>query len=470
MDTYFQTTNFDTIKNINGARNKSDFVLTLPLRLTDINLIYELELHPRCVSFGKKLTLMICRYQPRHRRELKDMVQNVISLWRHFEHLEVQEAPYMYDPNRPFSNDNDEPPVIVPYGQLGSAEYVKMIKTIEHKQKAKDNQPYFGWYQKFRPDHFDMYVPFLQHLTNLKTVTLLLRDRHKISQILLRIPRISKLERILIGSNLKNMHVSWHTLTSTVYRKCCHKLSFLAGCEIQSLEKFVKSVRNKDATNKKFDELTELHVTISRRQDLDAMMRVTRQKEVKLGDFFPKLTILQVKVASDHVYGNVMNMVNEFTLQFPTLEHFSLGGHCVPPECLNLDQVYGRKTIRLNPVHANASATTVIITSSNSSTIIETIQFECPSHVPWKLMQCFPLLKHVIIAEQPGRCKRRVSKSNDRAYIRAFFKLCESTVRTVTFVPSSYLQLFQVLLFEPGAITHRRTDRRWQGRKRKRDD
>lgn len=461
VDAYFQNTNFETIKNIYGANNDSDFVLKLPLRLYDIARLYEMDMHPRCVSFGNKLTLEIDDWFGRfgrHRREINALVQNVTNIWRHFEHLEIRRnASYSIRPGRETGPDNNRSRHVVPYGELGNAENLKVIHSLEKEKQAKAGRRCF--YSFFNPDQFEIYIPFLEHLTNLKTVTFFLRNRRQLCQILLRIPRISQLERIFMVGNMNYMHASWLNLSTLVFQTCCAKLTFLAGCELQSLEMFLNS-NVASLREHTFVKLTELHLSILSGKDLDAMLRLT-SSDLNMINFFPKLSILQIRVGSDTLYANTLDTIHRFVDKFPTLCHFSIAGHCIPPDCVTLGHINGRKMLSEGPSGSNRPENRV------NNMCIRTFQFECPSHVPLSLMRQFSVLQHIIVAELPGRCRRRVSKSKDRNYIWGLFNLLDDHVRTITFVPATFDDHFEMLFFEPGAITWNRRDKSSRGRKRK---
>lgn len=449
MDEYFQTTNFDSLLNVDGAKNWSEFTLQLPLLPNDINRLYQFDSHLHCVSFGKKLKIMIDHYRydspvsAGSRSQVRKLVQNVTRIWQLFEHLEIQQTPATFE--RPYVGYNaNDPFVEVPFGDIVDHDLINKIRLWEQREQ---NETSF-YYSPFSPDDFRMFIPFLQHLTHLKTITFLIQDKRQICHILLRLPKICQLERIFIGGNLRETRATWFKLLPLVFTKCYKNLNFLSGCDLRMLE----TLASKDH-NRVFENLEELHVTISSSLDLDSMQRfIDNGRATKL--LFPNVLVLQVRVDSVTVTFNSMEIFYHFAKQFHSLRHFSLSGNCVAGQCINIKKL-----------HSTAHLRRLFVGQCSR---VSTFQIECSSHIPVDLMQMFPSLNRIILAEQPGRCRGRQSRASDWNYIKKLFDLFEPGVRQITFVPSVYIQPFAVLSLQPGVITRNRNEQRCNSRKRKR--
>lgn len=448
IDHYFQTNDFHSMENIYGATNYSDMVLKMPLRLIEFDRLHQMNLHPRCVSYGKKLTLKLdaggcgrSAQHVHHRRELLDLVQNVSKLWNNFEHLEIACGDQRhYVPQHPDIYNEGEPiPIIrVPYGDLGVPEVIQTINTWMNTEPP----PHFFSY--FHPDQFEMLIPFLHHLTNLKTVTFNIYNAAVIANILLRIPNTGQLEKVFILSEGVGMISRWPDFLPLAYSKWNSTLSSLSGCPAVALYNFF--VISPEAENV-FPNLIELSVTILTRADTCAIQRLTEKMQRQPSRLCPSLVMLQIQLLSSRNDSDVLDDLYPFAAEFGSIRHFCLSGHCVPSNCASKRQIrhHGKLGFKL-------ASSELDINDKKSS--VTTFQIECSSHVPICLMRDFTNLNKVIVAEYCCEKQKRTSRSKDGIYVRGLFALLDPNIRMVTF----YGEKKQARLLKPGVITCFRSD------------
>lgn len=134
--------------------------------------------------------------------------------------------------------------------------------------------------------------------------------------------------------------------------------------------------------------------------DLDSMQRFNENwKSAKL---FPNKQVLQVGVYSVTMTSYSMDILYHFPAQFNALRHFSLSGTC----CCSVHQEATK----------HSTFTSYVCRSVQQRFNISNAQ--CSSHLSLDLMQMFPSLNRIILAEQPGRCRGGKSRARDWNYIK----------------------------------------------------
>lgn len=419
VNAYFQATNFHSQEMRNGAKNISDIILKMPLELLDINKIYEMDLHPVCVSFGKKLTLKMQHDQrnfeifPNYLRELSQLLRTVPSFWERFEHLEVRRMLRMTwsgidHYNRRNSRHENPDYMVVPFGDVGIDAKFHEWRTIN--------------YDLPNPESFEMYIPFLHFMINLKKVTLLKQGKWVNIFILLHIPRTEKLEEINLTPQIGRYHHFWSQSCAVLFQKCAKRVCFLAGVNFTSIKTCAEWIIADDGTGPVFENLKELHITMERacRQDwLDNL------SPFSIETMFPELSVLGLCVECTYGTWDLWECLGNFVNKFPRLKYVSLSGDCIPDRCEHYTTIYSGK-----PEHAlfRTDSTTGVCSC------LTTFRFQCPMHVPVGLLRKLPSIRHVIIEERPKRCLQRKSKSTDARYVKGFFKMF-TNVSSMTFVP-----------------------------------
>lgn len=438
IDGYFQSTNFDSLTNTNGAKDLGGLVLKLPLSLVDINRISEMGLHAGCASFGKKLTLEMMYDErdiavfPDHLGEVKALLRNVPRFWEQFENLEVRRGTERIAYGRNIdegrrTRHNNPDFVAVPFGDIGSDQEVVEWRA---RQNRNPNPPDF--------EDFEMYIPFLHLLTHLQKVSLKIDDRCAVTQILLRIPRTENLKQVFITPYL-DTHQDPSPCCAALYTKCAKSVCFLACARAGALETCAERIV--------FENLIELHVTILSLLDELALARISASSIARM---FPNVTILKIEMDKSGT-DDVWNRFATFVVKFPALKYFALSGDCKQSWCANLKTIYRCKPleIREDPPQETLDRTRNL----------KTFRFACPLHVPARVMSLFPALEHVIVDEYEGRCRRRKSKATDRKYLKGFFAMFPK-VSSITFVPVTMCEVTRNWQFGPGTVTRYRDDKK----------
>lgn len=466
VDEYYQSKNFNSVENIHGEKNQSDLILKMPLRRIDIDRIYEMDLNAGCVSFGKKLTLEMVYDErgkplfPHHLGQVNALLRNVPRFWEQFDHLEVRPSEHRVPVNR----NSDERRttgrtnpdfVAVPFGDMYSDEEIGEL--VEWARKVREKKQY-----SLLTTNFDMFIPFLHLMTNLKKVSLRL-DHDIIMQIhiLLRIPRTENLKEIVASDDvagwaLDRANGSTEEVSVTLYERCAKSICFLAGATICLLENCTPRIE-------KFENLTELHVTIVPMYDERASLAGLS------ANMFPNVTILKIERRQSLLcwwfpMTDPDDWLVKFVEKFPALKYLSFSGGCMEKcvECANLKTIYrckaGDDNTQRGPVAISSS-------SSTGGSGLKTFRFECPLHVPVGLMRMFPAMQHVIVDEYPDRCRRQNSKSTDGKYLGGFFAMFPN-VLSLTFVPFTRCEETGEWLCGPGNVTRYRDEKK-RGKKRK---
>lgn len=414
IDNYFQTTNFHCLENKNGPRNFTEFVLTMPMELADIDRIKEMELYPTCVSFGKKITLLMRHERdgvglfPSHLREIGVLLQTVSNFWRRFEHLEVRHSDVPTDMDVDYAARwllRSESPnyIVVPLGDVGNDETFQEHRTVLHTMHI--------------PDEFEMYIPFLHLMTNLKKVTLRINDNWISALILHRIPKTSNLTEIYTESPVELYQGLWSTSCAVMYQKCANNVTFLAGVTPVSISTMVDCINPNGGVGPVFEKLKELHILVDPgwRYNLAVMISSS-----SISLMFPMVTILGLSLDRLDVYDiqrDLWKHLGTFVNTFPRLNHLSF---------------FGQRCISLHTSSEFGFSPTAINCTSRS--VLTTIQLQCPIHVPVELLHMFPSLTHVLIEECPGRCQLRESRANSFDFVDCFFKAFPN-VNLLSFVP-----------------------------------
>lgn len=418
VDKFFQTTNFHCLAMKRKATNSSDFVLRMPMNLVDIAQIREMELHPRCVSFGRKLTLLMRQDQrnvdifPDHLGEINVLLRTVHRFWELFQHLEVTQLDEVtvetLDHIRRRQHRRSNPDyVIVPFGDVGLdqnfREWVTRYHVIPHT------------------DDFEMYIPFLHLMTNLKKITLRINRRWVNTRILLHIPKTVNLEEIYMEHVGDFFRGFWSQSCASMFQKCANSLRFLAGVNLTSLRICANWTDSKDGNGPVFEKLKELHLKFEYMWTYTSLESLSA---FSIQTMFPVLTVLVISVDCGNINFDLWESMGNFVNKFPCVKYFSLSGCIMPDYCLNLSTLFSAKKVQ--DLSVNSSAAVV-------SSGLTTFRFNCPMHVPYGLMCKFPALKHVIVEEWPKRCRMRKSKSRNARYVRCFFKLFPN-VSTLSFI------------------------------------
>lgn len=272
--------------------NCSGFLLNMPIELLDMYRIQYMQLHPGCVSFGKKLTLLMRRD---HRiPEVDLLLRGMTTFWEKFEQLEVRQLDEYPDLDR-------------------------------------------------IPDEFEKYIPFLHLMTKLKKVTLRLSRRWVNIRILLYIPQQASLEEIYIEHRgLFVGGVMSHCCAVTLYH-VAKSVKFLAGVNSACIRLYADWINMNNDPGPVFEKLKEIHIYLDHKwtqtlvDDLsDSNIHVT----------FPVVTTLVIYVKRRFPIMDLWKSLGIFANKFPCLQHFSLSGDCVPDQCVYF------KTISENQ-HAN---------------------------------------------------------------------------------------------------------------------
>lgn len=418
VDKYFQTTNFHCLETNKGATNISHVVLTMPLELDDISRIHEMELHPVCVSFGKKLTLLMRHDQlnnglfPNHLREINLLLHTVTLFWQRFEHLDVRRL-YGFteaddDRIRRREQRHENPYYIhVPFGDVGSDEKL-------HRWCSK-------FYKFYEPQDFIMYIPFLHLLTNLKKISIHTRDYWVTASILRHIPKTSNLEEIYMEPDDSFLEYDeyWRTTCAILIEKCAKSVIFLAGVSADSIVFKEPSTYSNNVTGPVFEQLKEIHIIV----DSDwTTCALDSMHDFTIASMFPLVTTLVLSVDIRYAQCDHWKYLGNFVRKFPRLKHFSLSGDCVRDWNTCLHTLPEVKT---------GSFSTIL---EKHYSILTVFQFQCPIHVPTGLLQFFPSVKHVIVDEFSERCERHASKSKDLKYVNDFFNMF-ANVSSLSFVP-----------------------------------
>lgn len=471
IDNFFQKANFDSVKNLSGAKNLSDFKLTIPLQLEDIKRIWEMDVHTRCVSFGKKLTLRMKHdrfdnplYPHPNQQQLTVLVETIRTFWYHFEHLEIIPAENTLDKSAPGSSGSE---ILVPFGDIGreiigDVEMLERAALEEHSNKADDD--FEKWqYLAFDPNRFQMYIPFLHHLKNLKSFTSRIKDRRATCNMLLRIPNTVQLERVVIRSE-DQAPASWYKCASKLYTNCSRSITFLSGCELKALD--ILYADSKEACV--FPSLEELHIDLIGNEHFEEM-KMFSSVNGEITNMFPKVQVLKMNVNFElfHLTMRPWDWIYKFAKQLPALKHLSLGGYCMK-NCVNLSE-------NNDMPDATCESESECESEYNFSRGVSTFQFTCPTHLPRDFIRRFPEVKHVIVVEKPELQNPRwcvpvrETKSCDRMYIRRVFDLLGPHVSSLTFVPVSYCNKIGTISYGPGKVTRFRNDNWIKQGKRKRD-
>lgn len=392
---YFQNTNFHCLETRNGPKNFADFVLKIPMELVDIHQIHKLELHPRCVSFGKKLTLLMpldrrdVAIFNNNRREVDVLLQTATCFFKWFEHLEVRQAE-----------------------ESGTVRLV--------------------------PDNFDQYIPFIHLMVNVKKITLWLSRRWVNTRILRHIPNTATVEEIYMKHVGEVFRLHWSESFAVLNQRYVKSVTFLSGVNITSIQFYAEWNDKNNRNGQVFEKLKQVHILVDNQHLVDCLSVSTIQS------LFPIVCTLEMSVenlnADLHLWEHLASLVNKF----PCLKHFSLSGDCIPNFCECFNTIFDREK-------AN------IINQTVYNSVLKTFQFRCPMHVPAGLLQRLPSVKNVIVEEFPGRCQRYVSKSNDSEFVKRFFNNFPS-VLTLSFVPIFTNDDSENLLRAPGTVKHFRSD------------
>lgn len=415
VDDFYQNTNFHCLDMKHGPVDFSDFVLKLPMDLVDINQIHVMELHPGCVSFGKKLTLLL-RYDQgnnilfsSHQQEINALLRTVSRFWERFEHLEVRRADGTTEAELEHAAmqqriQRDTQYIVVPFGQLGTDE--KFRELNKFKILAE------------RFDDFGKYIPFLHLITNLKKLTLLTGDNSINVRIMHRIPKTANLTHIYIGHHVEFSRGYWSMSCAVMYQHCAKSVTFLAGVTPVSISTMVDWINPTEGIGPVFEKLRELHILVDPRWTCSL---ADNMSAFTIASMFPVLTTLDFFVDKTHIQCDLWKYLGKFANKFPALKHLSFSGDCVPTWCPGLQTV-------CTDTHDRSSF------MSNTRSVLKTFQLQCPIHLPIELMRMFPSLKHVIIEEWPERLQQYGSKANDSKYVKNFFGMF-SNVASLSFFP-----------------------------------
>lgn len=410
----------------------------MPLELVDIDRLLKMESHPRCVSFGKKLTLVMRHDHrnnpifPNHLREISVLLQTVTHFWRCFEHLEVRQLEDVtvtdveHARRRVFRLENPDY-FMVPFGDVGTDEKFHEWRTYFHRFVD--------------PDDFEMYIPFLHLMTNLKKVTLLARDNWVSAHILLHIPHTANLKEIYMNSHRYMFRGFWSQSCAVMYQKCAKNVTFLAGVTPASISFRPNGLNAYIGIVPVFENLKEIHILVDH-QWTDSLVDSMRASTV--ASMFPVVTTLVLIVNRTYIQRDLCKYLANFAKKFPCLNHFSLSGDCAPEWCTGFRSFSDANSNPITP-------------SSETFGVLTTFQFQCPIHVPVELMQHFTSLEHVIIEEWPGKCQRHESKANDWTFLDCFFKSFPN-VTSLSFVPVSTSEETHHVFASSRKVTRRRSE------------